>query len=260
MSNTQSTTPIYSASAARQRARQARERGAGVQERLLTLIGQLADRVIDNLPTQERIDQLSDKGYGSIKVYQAHPPKKVRETIEGEEVEVPKWPADETHFAGYKGKELEAEEPTDHSVGGIPLVAFMQGFRKAGAKAADPKTLPKGKVLADWLNERLLVGVEDPEDAMCMQTVWNGKHQQVELHLVWDLGAWNKWRDQVERAQRERREQRQKERQQGPTRSMDQYLAEREAQQADSEFTKVKSRRRAARAPEEAAAAAEDEP
>ena len=162
------------------------------EARLRGLMAQLALRIMDNLPTQELLTKLAEQGKSGTVIAIAKPPSKQTEILpDGQEVQTFKYPADETHFAGY-----DRDAETDHSAGGVPLISFFQGFLKQGAGKPKPcpSTLPDGKSLAMVLQERLLADAGgDISAALVARTVWNAKLKQCEIHLVWDVRGWDKW-------------------------------------------------------------------
>ena len=103
-----------------------------------------------------------------------------------------KYPAHETHFAGY-----DPDEETDHSSDGIPLVSLLQGFllkTGAGRPKPCPSTLPDGKTLSMHLDAHFLEDADGDRDAaLVTRTIWNPKLKQCEVHLIWDLAGWDKW-------------------------------------------------------------------
>lgn len=254
MSNPTSSTPTYSAVQARTKSREARsateaERDAQRKEaeaKTQSLMGQYIRFIISQLPTPEQIDLLAEKGCDSTLVHWAHPPSKVNQTIDGQVERVPRYPAEETHFAGFKGLDKEQANPTDHYTNGVPRVGLIQGFRNPATKKADPKTLPGGKTVVQLLNEWMLAQFDNPKDSMCFRTVWNGKHSRVEIHLVWDEEQW----DRRQQRRQEQQEKRQLERSSsrpgptGPTQTLDEYMAAKDARTSRTSRT---SRRSAAR-------------
>ena len=191
--------------ASEQKAAQAAESQAKVR----ALINQLADRIMDNLPTQEQLEGLAQSGKSGVCIEAAKPPMKKRTTLpSGEEVQEFVNQAWETHFAGYK----KGEPEVDHSNGGVPLMALFQGFLKTvpGSKPqADPSTLPDGKTVIDIVQERLLAQAGgNPDESLLARGIWNAKLKQRELHLVWDIKGWDAWQGKIAARSAEIRQQR----------------------------------------------------
>ena len=195
MSSGKNTSSTINASALRAKASGARQsaddqhaaKRAENEARLRGLMAQLALRTMDNLPTQEVLTKLAEQGKSGTVIAIAKPPSKQTEILpDGQEVQTFKHPADETHFAGY-----DRDTETDHSAGGVPLIAFFQGFRPKGGNPC-PSTLPDGQTLAMVLQERLLADAGgDISAALVARTVWNAKLKQCEIHLVWDERGWD---------------------------------------------------------------------
>ena len=261
MSSGKNTSSTINASALRAKASGARQsaddqhaaKRAENQARLRGLMAQLALRIMDNLPTQEVLTKLAEQGKSGTVIAIAKPPSKQTEILpDGQEVQTFMHPAHETHFAGY-----DRDTETDHSAGGVPLIAFFQGFRPKGGKPC-PSTLPDGQTLAMVLQERLLADAGgDISAALVARTVWNAKLKQCEIHLVWDERGWDKWqRGIAERREKFLAERRSHYEDQGGapqpnTMTLDEYMASKRPTQGE--------RRRAAREARASADPADDE-
>jgi hypothetical protein len=242
-------TTTFSATALRTKSREARtERGAArdaeskeKQDHLRSLIDQYCNAIIAQLPSTDKVDELANKGHTSIRVHFCHPPMKIDEVIDGEICAVPVYPSELTHFAGFKGTEKEAAEPTDHSEKAVPRVALIQGFRpkdKTGRQMLpDPKTLPGGQTVVDLLNKWAISQADGkPEDAFSFRTLFRGKERRdgrlqtinrMEIHMIWDIAAWDNWSNQSEH-RRKTRVQHSQPQAQAQTQTLDEFMAERE--------------------------------
>ena len=263
-SSVKNTSSTFNASALRATASGARQsaddqnaaKRAENEARLRGLMALLVARTMDTLPSQEELTELAEQGKSGTVIAIAKPPVKQTETLPtGEEVQTFKYPAYETHFAGY-----DRDAETDHSVGGVPLISFFQGFLtgKGGKPKPCPSTLPDGKSLAMVLQERLLADAGgDISEALVARTVWNAKLKQCEIHLVWDERGWDKWqRGIAERREKFLAERRAHYEAQGGapqrnTMTLDQYMASKRPTQGE--------RRRAAREARASADPADDE-
>jgi hypothetical protein len=193
MSTTSTSTSTFNVDALRVAATKVREASetsaAANVAHVKDLMGQLAQRTLDNMPPQEHLAKLAEQGKSSTVIATAKPPSKHTEIHGGKPVTIFKFPANETHFAGYS-----PNESTDHEKNGLPLVALFQGWLKDGHGRADPSTLPDGKTLAMVIMKPLLdLAGGDPNKAMVARTIWNKPLQRCELHLVWDEYGWDKW-------------------------------------------------------------------
>jgi len=177
--------------------------------------GQIRKRVIEfatylfgQLPAPEDIEKLPMLA-GSTLIGIARPPSKEEMEVEidgrVETAKVPKYPATETHFAGYDAATGELADPEKD---GHPLVALLQGFRSKDNGVlgkSDPKTLPDGMTAIDRLNAMLIASLgpdEDIDSCPCVRLHWNARPRgtggaqedgRLEIRLVWDLGAWEGW-------------------------------------------------------------------
>jgi len=189
--------------------------------------GQIRKRVIEfatylfgQLPAPEDIEKLPMLA-GSTLIGIARPPSKeeMEVEIDGrlETAKVPKYPATETHFAGYDAATGELADPEKD---GHPLVALLQGFRSKDNGVlgkSDPKTLPDGMTAIDRLNAMLIASLgpdEDIDSCPCVRLHWNARpggargrgaqeDGRLEIRLVWDLKAWDDWN--VKRAEKQRK-------------------------------------------------------
>ena len=181
------------------RSQQASERNA----RLSDLGEQLTQLYLSHL-TPEKMLAAAQAGHHGLLVGVAKPPTRITQLDDkgspvlddkGQTVKVPCYSADQTHFAGYKpGVEI------DHSKGGVPLMALLQGFPNSSDKTTDrtpdPSTLPEGLTVIDRLNAVLLADAGKGEDGhkntpMVARTQWNARDKCREVYVVWDVERWD---------------------------------------------------------------------
>jgi len=193
---------------------------AAKQEQIRQKRDALAYYLFDQLPRPEDIEKLPIL-HGSTMITIARPPAKEDVDVEVDGVvqsmRVPKYPSEQTHFAGYC---RETRTLANAEQDGLPLVALYQGFRSKSADGqlgdADPKTLPDGLTAVDKLNAMLIQMLpegEDPESVPCARLLWNPRPRgpdgveedaRLEIRLVWDLKAWDTWIDKRNQRARER--------------------------------------------------------
>ena len=178
------------ASAARDK--QTQDRLATKQEKekeLARLMKEFVEYLLTTTPEQERLADLSEKGHCSTVVGSFHPPT-TQTDASGDRCYV--YPASSTHFSGY----TEAEGLKDAESGGVPIMMLFQGplpfsDRSGSRPKPDPALLAGGRTACDLLNAELLnMAGGKIEDALVVRSVWNGKERALQLHLIWDLGAW----------------------------------------------------------------------
>jgi hypothetical protein len=170
---------------------------------MIKLIKQYVELIKDQLPTPSEVTYLAENGHSSTLVHHCHPPSKRLEMVDGDNVFVSIHKPEETHFAGYEGKDAEAANATNHGINGLLRVSLLQGFRRPKDGKPDPRTLPGGMTVVDELNKWALGLVENPADAFCFRVIFRGKEKRegssvrvnrLEVHMVWDIGTWDKWR------------------------------------------------------------------
>jgi len=179
------------------------------QNQIRQRVSELADWLFSQLPDPAEIERRPILA-GSTMIAFVRPPSKEDADVEVdgrmERAKVPKYPAEQTHFAGYDRATGKLADP---EIGGLPLVALLQGFRSKGADGrlgkSDPKTLPDGRTAIDRINELLIASLpedEDPESCPCIRVHWNTRPRgdngviedgRLEIRLVWDLAAWETW-------------------------------------------------------------------
>ena len=142
---------------------------------------------MDRLPSPPEVQEMMQSGRISVRVMIAHPPLKKDTELHGELIREYAFPADQTHFAGYTGK----DDATDHSQDAVPLLSLIQGFRDKRTRKSCPSTLPSGKTVVNVVQERLTAMVKNPEDSLVVRSVWNGKMRRSEIHLIWDAEKWD---------------------------------------------------------------------
>jgi hypothetical protein len=182
---------------------------AAKQNQIRQRVLELATMMFHQLPAPEEIEKLPML-HGSTLITSVRPPSKEEADVEIDGVvqsaRVPKYPATETHFAGYNPETRVCVNPEE---GGLPMVALLQGFRSKDADGrlgkSDPKTLPDGLTAVDRLNAMLIQMLpedESPENSPCVRLHWNARPRgadgaqedgRLEVRLVWDIAAWDSW-------------------------------------------------------------------
>lgn len=180
----------------------AASRNAERDAKLVSVLEQLAAYVLSLRPSDEELKNIAENNpkWSSVTIWSCKTPSKNRETGE------PLYPASETHFSGWS-KDGGLSDPSE---GGYPAIGLCQGFPKQrGDRRGDPSTMPKNKVLAHYINERLFDEAGgDPDKALVARGAWNPKKKQFEFHLIWNLPEYEKWQRELIQKQEEWRKSR----------------------------------------------------
>lgn len=169
-------------------------REARIQENIVSY----TQHLLNGIPAV--IEEAMEKGFGYASIGSFHPYQRLRSEAgqqeeqddegEDETLPEPRFPAEETHWAG---------EGVDPSVGGTLKTMMVLG-RRVG-RVSYPDRLPGGKSVLDLLRAEL-----GPKgyDLDCM---YYRNRSQFVIYLIWDKGAWANYTTRRETFIKQRAEQ-----------------------------------------------------